>query len=66
MNNKISKIYIENSKFMEFIDELAQLLIDEQNMDLFDIVVQGLDTWSDADIKSLADDYSLVMSVDNA
>ena len=23
MNNKISKIYIENSKFMEFIDELA-------------------------------------------
>ena len=50
----------------ELIDELAKLLIDEQNMDLFDIVVQGLDTWSDADIKSLADDYSLVMSVDNA
>ena len=50
----------------ELIDELAQLLIDEQNMDLFDIVVQGLDTWSEADIKSLADDNSLVMSVDNA
>ena len=50
----------------DLVDELAQLLIDENSMDLFDIVVQGLDTWSDADLKSLAEDYSLMMSVDNA
>tara|TARA_R100000234_G_scaffold114807_1_gene90245 strand:- start:158 stop:322 length:165 start_codon:yes stop_codon:yes gene_type:complete len=50
----------------EFVEEIAQILIDEMSMDLFDIVVQGLDTWSTADLQNLADEYSLVLSVDNA
>jgi hypothetical protein len=46
----------------ELIDELAQILIDEHSMDLFDIVVQGLEGWGNIDLQGLAEEYSLELT----
>tara|TARA_R100000656_G_C3907221_1_gene120076 strand:- start:242 stop:403 length:162 start_codon:yes stop_codon:yes gene_type:complete len=48
----------------ELIDELAQILIDENSMDLFDIVVQGLESWGNTDLQGLAEEYALELTVD--
>ncbi len=46
----------------ELIDELAQILIDENSMDLYDIVVQGLESWGNTDLQGLAEEYSLELT----